>query len=135
MVAKTMSRHDVMREALQNHAGKATHWKPDEDDILEGVLVRYEKSSGGKYEPCEIAVIKDADTGEEVPVFISPVVLRSEFARLRPKPGEFLMIRRLPDSSSTQAKLFRMVVERDETIGEVPTDFGETAESTLDDSF
>ncbi len=102
-------------------------WKPDPGDILEGILARCDKADAG-YGPKEIAIIDEQSTDKVWAVWLSPTVLRSEFEKHRPRPGEHIAIKRFSDHDKGY-KLYKLVVDR-EVSEELPEFDGSGASSS-----
>jgi hypothetical protein len=82
---------DQFRQGLQDATGEfAEPWKPNEGDILIGVVRRYERSTTrySKGQPVDICILEDEATGKEVGVWLMETVLRKRFHDLRPRIGE-----------------------------------------------
>ena len=101
------ARRQAMRERVKAASGGfPPAWKPEPEDLLEGVLVRYEHFTGNtKATPCDVAIIADTATEAEVAVFIRNAILVDCFKRLRPRPGEFVVLRFLGKSTTSRANL------------------------------
>ena len=79
-------------------------------DLLVGELVRYD-TGYTPYGPSHIAVLCEEDTGELRGVWLIHHVLRGEFSKQRPRPGERIGIKRLPDAEKGY-KRYRVLVDR-----------------------
>jgi len=104
---------DLRSELDQDDGALPTSWRPEVGDTLVGVLLRYDRGST-PYGPQTIAHIADEESGEIRGVWILHEVLRQEFAAQRPRPGERLGIKRLPDGDGY--KRYRLVVDRAEPL-------------------
>ena len=104
-----------MRARIKNATGSfPSTWRPEPDDILEGPLVRYERFAGnGKIESCDVAIIHNAETDEDVSVFLRPVVLRRVFAVWCPVPTEYVCLRYIGEAPDGKTKLFELGVDRE----------------------
>lgn len=110
-----MSRRDGrdLRRELEEFDGEYPEaWRPSVGDILVGEVMRW--SSGytdyGEYPIC---IVRADATGEEVGVWLLHTVLRDEMAKKKPRPGEKIGIKRLPDASKGY-KRYAVRVDRDE---------------------
>ena len=116
-----MVTRDPLRDELENYEGRPDTWKPKVGDILDATVVEYDESPCCKFEPCQICTVRDRENDALLSIFVSPVVLRREFARVKPRIGERMLIKRLPDAG--QAKIFRVMMDRQQPDPTVP-DFG-----------
>lgn len=106
-----------LRTELENFDGEFPEsWIPKVGEILVGTFMRYEPGYTS-YGPCNIAVVRDDESGEERSVWLLHTVLRSEFAKRRPKPGEYLGIKRLSDDGDKRYKRYALRVDRKEGDG------------------
>jgi hypothetical protein len=91
-------------------------WAPQKaGDILVGRFVRVDEAST-HYGPCKIVVLEDRN-GDERGVWLLHVVLKQEFRRARPKPGELVAVRFLGEKEGAGGqpyKRYRVVVQREE---------------------
>lgn len=105
-----------LRGELEDFDGEYPEsWIPRVGDILVGTVRRYD-SGTTDYGTYPIAVIED-EKGAERGVWLLHTVLREEFKEKRPKPGERVGVKRLPDSEKGY-KRYALRVDRDEP--EVP---------------
>jgi hypothetical protein len=74
-------------------------WIPDPGDKLIGTLDHYDKATTA-YGEADIAVIKDEDTGVLRSFWLLHAVAIREFAKLVPRPGERVAIKRLEDGTT-----------------------------------
>lgn len=91
-------------------------WKPSVGEIIVGEVQRY-SSGSTDYGTYPICILLDEETGEERGVWLLHTVLRDEFEEKRPKPGERVGIKRLPDAEKGY-KRYAVRVDREEP--EVP---------------
>lgn len=107
---------DPFRRELEDFDGEYSEsWIPKPGDVLVGELLRYTTGTT-EYGQCPIAVIRDEDGGEERSVWLLHAVLRREFQEQRPRPGERLGIKRLPDDRKRRYKRYALRVDRDEPV-------------------
>jgi hypothetical protein len=108
------SKPDDFERALDEDDGIPPEgWKPKPGDMIIGVLRRYQKAES-QYGPCWIAVLEarnDAGQPYRAAVWLSSTVLANEFRKLRPKVGERLGVKRLPDHTKGY-KRFLVRVDR-----------------------
>jgi hypothetical protein len=105
-----------LRGELQDYDGNYPEsWKPEVGYLCVGELLRYDSGST-EFGDYVIAVIRDDDTGEERSVWLMHEVLRREFAKRRPKPGERLGIKRLDDDAEKNYKRYALRVDREEAL-------------------
>ena len=91
-----MSR-DLRRELHDFDGTYPTSWKPRVGDMLVGPIARY-SSGTTDYGTYPIAVISDEESQELWSVWLVHTVLRDEFRKQRPKVGERVGVKRLPDA-------------------------------------
>lgn len=101
-----------LRGELEDFDGYPESWRPDVGEIIVGEVLRYD-SGHTEYGEYPIAVLRDKSTGEERGVWLMHTVLRDEFEEKRPKPGERVGIKRLPDADKGY-KRYAVRVDRDE---------------------
>jgi hypothetical protein len=92
-------------------------WVPEQPgEEIAGELVRYERGTTS-YGEQVIAVLRTPD-GSERSVWLLHAVLRGEFAKLRPRPGELLLVRyegkRQPAGGGSAYVSYRVEVDRDD---------------------
>lgn len=103
---------------LRDRADTATpeSWVPEQPgEEIAGELVRYEEGQTA-YGRQVIAVIRPPG-GEERSIWLLHAVLRGEFAKLRPRPGELLLIRYLgkkQGGDGTSYASYRLEIDRDD---------------------
>ena len=106
-----------LRGELEDFIGEFPEaWKPKVGEVMVGSLLRYDSgtTSFGEH---PIAVIQDERTDEARSVWLLHTVLRGEFEKKRPRPGERIGIKRLPDSEKGYK---RYVVRVDREEPEIP---------------
>jgi len=101
---------DLRSELNQDDGALPTSWIPKIGDTLVGQLVRYDRGTTA-YGVKTIAVVVDEETGELRGFWILHEVARQEFADQKPRPGERLGIKRLPDTEKGFHR-YRLVVDR-----------------------
>jgi hypothetical protein len=102
---------DLRTELDQDDGAIPSSWIPKVGDTLVGELVRYDRGTtpfGSKV----IAVIADEESGELRGFWLLHEVARQEFQDQKPRPGERVGIKRLPDTEKGFHR-FRVVVDRD----------------------
>lgn len=87
-------------------------------DVFVGVVDRYEEGPT-RYGPAPIVVVIDETSGELRSLWILHHVLRDEFAKQRPRPGERIGVKRLADSDRGYQR-FVLRVDRQEPADAVP---------------
>lgn len=87
------------------------NWYPDVGDILVGEVLRY-TSGHTASDQYPICVVRDEENGGQLNVWVMHSVLRNKFKEKRPKPGERIGIKRLPDAPKGY-KRFALLVDRD----------------------
>lgn len=87
--------------------------KPDE--ILAGRLVRYSNATT-KYGDCVIAIIENEIDGEAVSLWLTHTVLRNEFARQKPKPGEYLACKYFGTDARAGYHRWKVLVDREDAL-------------------
>lgn len=116
-MAQTDRRRDL-RAKLEKDSGELPKsWIPKVGDLLCGELVRYD-SGHTPYGRAVIAVVRDEDTEELRGVWLIHHVLREKFKEDRPRPGEWVAIKRLPDSERGYRR-YSLLLDRGPTA-EVP---------------
>ena len=100
-------------------------WRPGPGGELIGEFMGYRSGTTRLGETHQIAIIRD-DAGELFAVWLFHKVLLAEFEKARPKHGETILIRRLPDRENSDGqvyRVFRVAVDRDgETDTSPPTE-------------
>jgi hypothetical protein len=121
-----MSWDDLERRAGRDYP---TAWMPDKNDehprVLFGTLVEYQHGPVSDYsdERPWIAVVEDRDD-RLWSVWLNRAVLRDEFARRRPKPGERLAIaykgraKKKRGEMTSPAHLYNLAVDRPAEVPE-----------------
>lgn len=104
-------------QRLEEEADRETpeSWVPEQaGEQIAGELVRYERGTTA-YGERIIAVLRTRQ-GRERSVWLLHAVLRGEFARLRPRPGERLLVRylgRKKSDNGTEYAAYKLVVDRE----------------------
>jgi hypothetical protein len=108
------ARADRLRERAKQEYPES--WVPDQaGDEIAGELVRYSRGTTS-YGEQVIAVLRTPE-GVERSVWLLHAVLRGEFAKLRPKPGELVLIRyegKRKSAAGNSYVSYRVEVGRDE---------------------
>ncbi len=88
-------------------------WQPDVGDELVGVFRGWSSGVTKRAERHPIAILED-EAGTSWAVWLFYSVLRAEFQQANPEPGEFVLVRRLPDREGPNGiyRCFRVVVDR-----------------------
>jgi len=73
------------------------YWQPKPGDVLAGEVVSIERRAS-EHDPNVPVVLLDTGEDELVSVWCFWTVLRSEFVKLRPQPGDAIVVKRLADS-------------------------------------
>jgi hypothetical protein len=109
---------DNFRDDARNDDGEfAESWSPKVGDELCGLVKGY-RTNVGQY-ATTVATIADEDSGEDLALWISTGAMVDRFAELKPRVGERLYVRRLPDGHSKASgqsyKRWIIRVDRPET--------------------
>ncbi len=110
---------DLRRELKDFDGTHPDSWRPNVGDMLVGTVIRYDRGRT-KHGDAPICVIRDEVTDEPRSVWLLHTVLRDEFKEQRPRVGESIGIKRLPDSDKGYK---RYVLRVDRPEPDVP-DFG-----------
>jgi hypothetical protein len=103
-----------LRGELEDFTGEYPRsWIAKVGDVVVGRVERYSEGST-PYGRCPIVVVADEITGELMSIWLMHTVLRNEFSEQKPKPGERVGIKRLPDSERGYKK-FALRVDRGPT--------------------
>jgi hypothetical protein len=82
-----------MRNAMQSDDGSPPQlWHAEAGDQLIGELVRLEERET-RVGTAQVAIIADADSGQLWSVFLTRTVLKNEFERQAPRPGDVVGIK------------------------------------------
>lgn len=95
-------------------------------DVLVGELLRYDEGTT-RFGKAPIAVLAIEGSGEVVSLWLLHTVLRNEFAKQRPRPGERIGLKRFPDSEEGYAR-WVLRIDRAQSDAEVP-DFASYGQS------
>ena len=101
---------DLRRELDDVEDDHPESWIPKVGDRLVGVLERYE-TAGTVHGPALIAIVRDENSNELRSVWVFHTVLRSEFKKQRPQPGERIGIKRRRDSNKGYRR-YALIVDR-----------------------
>jgi len=103
----------AFREELEAFDGTFPEgWRPKVEDVIVGKILRYEKG-WTKHGECPICLMDDEEAGEPRAVWIFHTVLLDEFRKKRPKVGERIGIKRLPDAAKGYRR-YVLWVDREE---------------------
>lgn len=92
---------DTFRDELDNFDGEFPKpWIPEPGDILVGVVKGFDAGPAGEYGTRPILIIQDEDSGTEVSVWLLSQVLIGAVQDARPRVGDRIGIKRLPDKTS-----------------------------------
>jgi hypothetical protein len=102
---------DIRKELEEFDGATPVSWVPTVGAILVGQVARYDSGTThfGTYPIC---VVYDEETGQEVSVWIFHQVLLDEFRKRRPKVGERVGIKRLPDGQTAEGQRYRRYAVR-----------------------
>lgn len=103
-----------LRGELEDFDGEYPEsWIPAVGDILVGEVLRYSRgtTNWGSYPIC---VLRDERTGEERSVWLMHTVLLDEFRKQRPKVGERVGVKRLPDADGGRYRRYALRIDRPE---------------------
>lgn len=93
-------------------------WMPGPGGELLGAFEGFRSGTTRRGETHSIALVRD-EAGDLFAVWLFHMVLRAEFEKASPQPGEQLLIRRLPDRENADGqsyRVYRVVVDRDEEL-------------------
>jgi hypothetical protein len=77
-----------LRQQMADDDGvPAQMWDPEPGESLLAEVLRYEERTT-KVGPCRVAVVREIDTDDEWSVWLSRSVLRNEFDKQEPRPGD-----------------------------------------------
>jgi hypothetical protein len=81
---------DRLRQQLEDDDGSPPEmWDPEPGESLIAELIRYEERTT-KVGPCRVAVVREAVSDELFSVWLSRSVLKNEFEKQSPRPGDML---------------------------------------------
>ncbi len=101
------------REELEAFDGTFPEgWRPKVEDVIVGKVLRYD-TGWTKHGECPICLMEDEEAGEPRAVWIFHTVLLDEFRKKRPKVGERIGIKRLPDAAKGYWR-YELRVDREE---------------------
>ena len=103
---------DLRKELEELEEEYPPAWHPEPGEILVGTIRRYDEGRT-PYGQVRTVIIQDEETGERVSLWISGAVIRNEFDRLRPEPGERVGIRYLGKDQQKGYHKYKMRVDRD----------------------
>jgi hypothetical protein len=84
----------MRREMGDDDGSPPPLWDPDEGEQLLGTLVRYETRFSQKMNgDVRVAVVEDIDSDDTWSVFLSRSVLKNEFDKQSPRPGDTVGIK------------------------------------------
>lgn len=115
-------RRDLRGELARDDGTYPPSWRPNPGAIISGTLIRY-SSATTAYGRATIAVIEDEASGERISVWLIHTVLKNEFQKQRPEPGERLAIKYFGVVDAANYHRYKLLVDRPD---EVP-DFGSSA--------
>ena len=103
----------AFREELEAFDGTFPEgWRPKVDDLLVGKILRYDEG-WTKHGECPICLVEDEEAGGLRAVWIFHAVLLDEFRKKRPKVGERIGIKRLPNAAKGYWR-YELRVDREE---------------------
>ena len=94
-------------------------WSPEPGDVLKGVIRRYTETVLEKSGPAWVCTIQTSPD-EVLSVFLTPTVLKGEFARKKPKVGERISIKFLGTPAGKSYKKYTVAMIDREDTGLVP---------------
>lgn len=106
----SQERQDLRRRVEELEDEPATSWRPKPGDVLVGEVVDLDTRST-EFDPAVPVVTLHTDEGERVAVWAFHTVLRSELVKIRPELGDWLAVKRLPDSDKGY-KRYRVVPQK-----------------------
>lgn len=91
---------DRLRQEMEDDDGSPPEmWDPEPGESLIAELLRFEERTT-KVGPCRVAVVREADTDELYSVWLSRSVLKNEFDKQSPRPGDMLGLKFHGEKSS-----------------------------------
>ena len=111
------NRRDLRKELEQDDGTYPPSIILKPGDVLSGTLSRYNGATT-KYGDCIIAVIENEVDGKPVSLWITHTVLKNEFARQKPRPGESIAVKYFGEDSARGYHRWKLLVDREE--GELP---------------
>jgi hypothetical protein len=125
---------DLAAELAQESRDFPESWKPRPGDIIVGVVAKYTQAESkfGTRWICVLNVLNDLGVEYFVSIWLSHAVLLGEFAKLRPRVGERVGIKRLEDKVGSGGSYARYVVKVDRPEAESAPDWDKIAESALE---
>jgi hypothetical protein len=115
---------DAIRERMQKRLdeGYPPAWLPEEvGEELVGVVVAIKPAVRTQYGPCPVVTVVTPGTGTKYSVWLTHVVLKQEFVRQRPEPGEAIALRYegevRPEGGGAAYENYSLVVDRPEEQG------------------
>ena len=96
-----------LHKLAQQKKDTSTSWRPNPGDELLGTFIEWSSGKTSRDETYRIAVIETED-GQRLAVWLFYAVLREEFEKADPQPGELLLIQRSEDRSGANGTTYRM---------------------------
>ncbi|MCH7869814.1 MAG: hypothetical protein IH881_19130 [Myxococcales bacterium] len=92
----------------------STSWRPNPGQELLGTFIEWSSGKTSRDETYQIAVIETED-GQRLAVWLFYAVLRDEFDKADPQPGELLLIQRSEDRTGANGsyRMYSVTVDRD----------------------
>jgi len=98
---------DLLREGIDLDSEPYPEaWMPSVGGELGGIFEGFRNGTTCRNETHPFAVVRD-DVGERFAAWLFYTVLRSAFERVDPRPGETILIRRLPDRENSKGRAYR----------------------------
>jgi hypothetical protein len=120
---------DETRARLREQAERehASAWRPEKPgDEVVGVIRTIRASVATAYGPVPVVELEELGSGRPVAIWLIHTVLRNEFTRARPVPGESVLVRYLgkvqPESGGPSYESCKVVVDRLDEHNEVDWD-------------
>ena len=104
-----------LHELARQKKDTSTSWRPDPGDELLGTFAEYSSGKTNRDENHQIAII-ETESGDRVTVWLFYTVLREEFKKADPQPGELLLIQRSEDRTGANGsyRMYSVTVDRAE---------------------
>jgi len=108
--------HERMRRRLDE--GHPPAWRHDGEVGAElvGLVVGVKAAVPTQFGPCPVVTVATLGTGTKFSLWLTHTVLRREFVRQRPEPGELIAVRyegeRRPDGGGPAYEAYTLVVDR-----------------------